>query len=181
MKALSMHLRKFLIAPVCLASVSACGTIADLPATRIGSATLTLANGMPAGTAQVYSAGGQVNLSVGITGVAPGVHGIHLHTTGACKTPDFNSAGGHLNPTSRRHGALSEDGKHAGDLPNITVQAGGSGTLTAQISGTADQVRSWLFDGDGTAIVLHADADDYKTDPSGNSGARIACGVIRPG
>ena len=141
---------------------------------------MTLANGQPAGTAQIFAAGNQVSLTVGVTGIAPGVHGIHLHTTGSCRAPDFTSAGGHLNPLGRTHGSLAVGGKHAGDLPNLAVQAGGTGTLTTDLSGTPDEVRAWLFDTDGAAIVLHADADDYRTDPSGNSGARVACGVISP-
>jgi Cu-Zn family superoxide dismutase len=160
--------------------LAGCATMSDLPATQIGAATISLANGQPAGTARVVAVGNQVNLVVGLTGIAPGVHGIHIHTVGQCKAPDFSSAGGHLNPLGRKHGALAEGGKHAGDLPNVTIQPGGSGALTAELSGTPDQVRAWLFDADGSAIVVHADPDDYLTDPSGNSGARIACGVIKP-
>ncbi|GGE01924.1 hypothetical protein GCM10011515_22000 [Tsuneonella deserti] len=125
--------------------------------------------------------GDSVTLAIGVTGVAPGPHGIHLHTTGQCNGPDFTTAGGHLNPLGKRHGSLAPDGKHEGDLPNLVVQPGGSGALTAELQGTPEQVQEWLFDRDGTAIVLHADADDYRTDPSGNSGARIACGVLTSG
>lgn len=162
-------------------TLSGCNTIADLPGQRIGGATLSLASGQPAGTAQLISAGNQVTLAVGLTGIAPGVHGIHLHTSGRCNGPDFTSAGGHLNPLGREHGSLSAGGKHAGDLPNVTIQPGRSGTLTAELEGTPDQIRDWLFDADGTAIVVHTGPDDYRTDPSGNSGARIACGVITRG
>ena len=166
-------------APLALA-LAGCNTVADLPGQRIGSATLTLANGQPAGSAQIVAAGSRVTLAVGLTGIAPGAHGIHLHTVGACNGPDFASAGGHLNPLGRHHGSLAADGKHEGDLPNVVIQSGGSGALTADLSGTPEEVRAWLFDTDGAAIVVHADPDDYKTDPSGNSGARIACGVIKP-
>jgi Cu-Zn family superoxide dismutase len=72
------------------------------------------------------------------------------------------------------------DGQHAGDLPNIAIGAGGTGTLNADLTGSLREVRNWLFDADGSAIVIHADPDDYRTDPSGNSGTRIACGVLRP-
>jgi Cu-Zn family superoxide dismutase len=160
--------------------LAGCTTMTDLPAHQIGSAPLTLPNGQPAGVARIFAAGGTVTLAVGLTGIAPGVHGIHLHTTGQCNGPDFASAGGHLNPLGKHHGSLAPGGKHEGDLPNVTVQPGGSGALTAELSGSPDEVRAWLFDADGSAIVVHADPDDYKTDPSGNSGARIACGVIRP-
>jgi Cu-Zn family superoxide dismutase len=161
-------------------ALAGCGTVADLPGERIGNATLTMGNGLPVGSAQIITAGNQVTLAVGLTGISPGTHGIHLHTVGACNAPDFTTAGGHLNPLGRHHGSMSPDGKHEGDLPNVVIQPGGSGALTADLSGTPDQVRAWLFDGDGSAIVVHADPDDYKTDPSGNSGARIACGVIKP-
>lgn len=175
-----MSLRLALLIAAGPLALAACSTVADLPGQRLGSATLSLPNGQPAGTAQVMAVGNTVTLAVGLTGVAPGVHGIHLHTTGACNGPDFANAGGHLNPLGRHHGSLSPDGMHAGDLPNVTIQPGGSGALTADLKGTPDEVRAWLFDGDGAAIVLHAGPDDYRTDPSGNSGARIACGVIKP-
>ncbi len=161
--------------------LTGCGTVGELPARRLGSATLTLASGQPAGSAQILIKGSTVMLTVGLTGIAPGAHGIHLHTTGDCHGPDFASAGGHLNPLGRHHGSLASDGMHEGDLPNVTIRPGGSGTLNADLTGTPEDIAAWLFDADGTAIVLHAAPDDYRTDPSGNAGARIACGVIRPG
>lgn len=166
-----------LLSSVALAS---CGTVHDLPAKRIGGATLSLASGVPAGTAQLLAQGDQVTLAVAVTGISPGAHGIHLHTVGSCGRPDFTSAGAHLNPLGRKHGSLSAGGKHEGDLPNITIGAGGSGSLSAVLGGTPDQIRDWVFDDDGTAIVVHAAADDYMTDPAGNSGARIACGLFKP-
>lgn len=169
-----------LSASLAAAALAGCSTVADQAPGRIGGATLSLASGVPAGTAQVLAHGQTVTIAVAVTGIAPGEHGIHLHTTGACARPEFTSAGGHLNPLGRKHGALATDGKHAGDLPNITIGSGGSGSMSAELTGTPAQVREWLFDGDGTAIVIHAGPDDYRTDPSGNSGARIACGVLKP-
>lgn len=169
------------LAPCLLLALGACETVADLPAERLAAATLLRAGGTPAGTVQILAAGQQVTLAAAVTGIAPGPHGIHLHTVGSCARPDFASAGGHLNPLARAHGAANPAGRHAGDLPNIIVQSGGSGSLTADLQGSPAQVRDWLFDGDGTAVVVHADADDYRTDPSGNSGSRIACGVLKPG
>lgn len=168
------------LVPVTLVVVAGCSTIADLPAERIGAATIATANGVPAGTAQILANGDQVSLAVVATGIPAGVHGIHLHTSGSCNRPDFTSAGGHLNPLGRKHGSANPDGRHVGDLPNLTIGTSGTGSLTADLIGTRAQVRDWLFDADGAAIVIHADPDDYRTDPSGDSGSRIACGVLKP-
>ena len=97
---------------------------------------------------------------------------------GACEAPGFESAGGHLNPEMRQHGMQNPAGPHLGDLPNVTTDRAGVGAVSAALPGTRDAVLSRLFDADGTAIVVHASADDYRTDPSGNSGSRIACGVL---
>ena len=163
-----------------IGTLTGCSTVADLPAERLGGATLLRTDGVPAGTAQILANGDTVTLAVGVTGIAAGAHGIHLHAVGSCARPDFASAGSHLNPLNRQHGSLAANGQHAGDLPNITIGSGGTGTLTADLAGTRQQVIDWLFDADGTAIVVHADPDDYRTDPSGNSGARIACGILKP-
>jgi Cu-Zn family superoxide dismutase len=108
---------------------------------------------------------------------------MHLHQVGRCDqggTPTFASAGGHYNPAGRQHGTQNPEGPHAGDLPNVTV--GADGRLTLPDSGVVavmnETARAGLLDPDGTALVIHAQADDYRTDPSGNSGARIACGVL---
>ena len=173
-------LRTIVLASVASLALPGCSTIADLPSDRIGSATLSLPTGVPVGTAQVLAQGEATSIAVALTGLPAGVHGIHLHTVGKCSPADFSGAGGHLNPLGRAHGSANPSGSHAGDLPNITVQPGGSGSLVAQLSGTRAQIQAWLFDSDGTAIVVHAAPDDYLTDPSGNSGTRIACGVLTP-
>ncbi len=117
-----------------------------------------------------------------VRNLPPGTHGIHVHEAGRCDPPDFMSAGGHFNPTSRQHGLRNPNGPHAGDLPNLEVGADGTGRLDALArdlslsSGTGN-----LLDTDGSALVVHAAADDEMTDPTGNSGGRIACGVIRRG
>ncbi len=159
-------------------AVPACSTMADLPEERVGSATLSLASGVPAGTVQLLAREDRVTLVVAATGLSEGEHGFHLHTTGACRRPDFSSAGGHLNPLGRTHGSLSDRGPHVGDMPNLTIRAGGSGSATVDLPGTRAQIEEWLFDADGTAVIIHAQPDDYRTDPTGNAGARIACGVI---
>lgn len=168
------------LAPTVLLAVGACTTPADLPVERIGSATLLGTDGVPRGTVQILASGQRVTLTAVATGLEPGAHGIHVHATGRCALPEFASAGGHLNPLSRAHGSANPDGKHLGDLPNLTVQPGGTGSLSADIDGTPGQVRGWLFDADGAAVVVHAGPDDYRTDPAGNAGGRIACGVLKP-
>lgn len=170
--------RSLILASLSLLALAGCQTIDEVPSERLGQATLRLANGLPAGTAQLFSNGSEVTLSVAAVGLTPGVHGAHLHTTGKCDTPDFTTAGGHLNPANRQHGHDNPAGAHLGDLPNLTIGDSGAGTVSVKLNGTRDEVLASLFDGDGTAIVVHAAADDYRTDPSGNSGARIACGVL---
>lgn len=137
------------------------------------------AQGEVVATATLVEHGGEVELTVISTGLPPGAHGIHLHEVGTCAAPDFTSAGGHFNPTSTDHGFDDPDGPHAGDLRNIEIPAGGGGRYveTNDRITLTDGPRS-VMDGNGTAIVVHAGPDDYRTDPSGNSGSRIACGVI---
>lgn len=162
-----------------LLATSACTTMEDAPAERIGSATLSLANGMPAGTVQLLAAGDTVTLVAAAAGMTQGARGFHLHTTGQCTAPDFTSAGGHLNPQDRSHGKESAGGAHFGDLPNLVFDERQSAALTYALRGSRQDVEQWVFDADGTAVIIHANADDYRTDPTGNAGARVACGVIR--
>lgn len=167
-----------LLLPLSLAG--ACTTVDALPDKRIGDAALRTANGLPAGNAQLVRTGSTLSIAVAVVGLTPGEHGFHLHTAGSCTAPDFASAGGHLNPGGKHHGALADGGKHLGDLPNLTVASNGTGSLVADLDGDADALLAQLFDADGTAVVVHAGADDYRTDPSGNAGGRIACGVLKP-
>lgn len=122
-----------------------------------------------------------VELTAVLNSLSPGDHGIHLHEVGKCEPPSFESAGGHFNPTKKQHGVDNPLGPHVGDLPNITADETGEVQLnfvTADFTLKKGEKNS-LFDEDGTSVVIHEKADDYKTDPSGNSGARIACGVIK--
>lgn len=159
-------------------ALTGCTSIQDLPTERVASARLTLANGIPAGTVQLLRSGDTLTLVVAATGISAGPHGFHLHQTGECKRPDFASAGGHLNPEGKSHGTMSPGGSHLGDLPNLVIGESGTGSITADISAPAEQALKWIFDGDGTAVVIHAGPDDYKTDPAGDAGSRIACGVL---
>lgn len=159
------------------AGLAACTSVADVRTARVGQATLHFANGLPAGTAQLMSDGEGLHIAVAATGMTPGAHGYHLHTTGKCEAPSFTSAGGHLNPDGRKHGTEAPGGPHLGDLPNLQIGSSGTGAATEVVAGS-DAALAAIFDGDGTAVVIHAGPDDYRTDPSGNSGDRVACGVL---
>jgi Cu-Zn family superoxide dismutase len=157
----------------------------DSGADRFGStpgatAELKNAKGETVGTAAFTEVRDGIRVAVRVNGISPGQHGLHIHETGSCVAPDFKSAGEHFNPTKHQHGAPGSPTSHAGDLGNIKVGNDGNGNsevtrkdLTLKISN-----NSLLREG-GTAIVLHAQADDLKSDPAGNSGDRIACGEIR--
>jgi Cu-Zn family superoxide dismutase len=119
-----------------------------------------------------------VLITLDLDGVPPGTHAFHIHEVGKCE-PGFKSAGGHFNPTDKKHGALSAAGMHAGDLPNLNVPE--SGKLKVDVFATAVMLgkgNNSLFDADGSSLVIHAGPDDYKTDPAGDAGARLACGVV---
>ena len=134
--------------------------------------------GAPVGTVRVLPTPAGLDFRIDASGLPPGVHGIHVHAVGHCDPPDFTTAGAHWNPANRKHGMNNPAGPHAGDLPNVEVAANGTLGTTVTLAGASLQS---LLDADGAAIVLHAGADDYVTDPSGNSGARIACAVIHSG
>lgn len=174
-----MNLRSGITGLAAVAALTGCTTMSDMSDVRVGQATLSFANGMPAGTAQLFDDGTALRLIVAATGLAPGPHGFHLHTTGRCEAPGFTSAGGHLNPGAKKHGSLGAGGAHLGDLPNLVAGPSGTATATEALAGARDAVLAEIFDADGTAVVIHADPDDYRTDPAGNSGTRVACGVLR--
>ena len=175
-----MIIARTIAAASLLALLPGCMNMGDAPTARAGQATLTYSDGSPAGTVQLIESGNRLRISATVTGAPEGVHGFHLHQTGSCERPDFKSAGGHLNPEGRDHGTLDPDGPHLGDLPNMVVAADGTGSIDAMISADREEALRAIFDSDGTAVVLHAGPDDYKTDPSGAAGARIACGVVSP-
>jgi superoxide dismutase, Cu-Zn family len=134
-------------------------------------------SGKELGTLTLTTTEAGVTIEGRLTGVRPGEHGMHLHTVGRCEPP-FESAGGHWNPASRQHGEQNPQGPHAGDLLNVTVPESGMVSVTATSHGGSLHGDVALMDGDGGAVVLHAGPDDYRTDPSGGSGPRIACGVV---
>lgn len=156
------------------AAASAGGMAADA-APRRAIASLQTAQGAPAGTATATVAEGGIQVALNVEGLPPGPHGAHVHMTGRCDAPAFESAGGHWNPTDAQHGLEAPPGQHAGDMPNLTVGADGRGSLQYTFQGGS---FDGLLDGDGSAMMIHAGADDQRTDPSGDSGGRIACGVF---
>jgi superoxide dismutase, Cu-Zn family len=138
------------------------------------------ANGTIIGLATfTQDASGSVNIKVNVSDLTPGLHGIHIHNKGNCTGPSFTSAGEHYNPLGKEHGLLNPKGPHAGDLPNLVVGADGKGymNVTTKLV-TISPGPTTLFTANGTSMVIHAGTDDLITDPAGNSGARIACGVI---
>ena len=138
------------------------------------------AQGQNIGTAKILPAKKGVKIEVNVSQLPPGNHGIHIHAVGKCEGPAFTTAGGHLNPDTKKHGKDNPEGPHAGDLLMIDVKADGTAkaTLLDTMVTLGDGANSLFHDG-GTAIVIHEKEDDYKTDPTGNSGGRIACGVIQ--
>lgn len=138
------------------------------------------AQGQKIGTAVLTQSAGGVHIDLNVSQLPPGVHGIHVHAVGKCEGPDFTTAGGHFNPTMKMHGKDNPAGPHAGDLMNIGVDDKGNtkASLVTSSVTLGDGPNSAFHEG-GSALVIHAKEDDYKTDPAGNSGARIACGVIQ--
>lgn len=144
------------------------------PATAV--ATLLTAEGQETGTVTATADGENVLISLAVQNLTPGEHGVHVHTVGSCEA-NFDAAGSHWNPTEQTHGLEGDDGQHAGDMPNLVVAEDGTGTLEYTLGGGA--TFAGLLDDDGAAFIVHAGRDDQKTDPSGDSGSRIACGVFQ--
>lgn len=140
-------------------------------------ATLQTAEGRQVGTATAMPGEGGIRVSLQVEGLPPGPHGVHVHTVGRCDAPDFQSAEGHWNPTDQSHGLEDPDGQHAGDMPNLTVGEDGRGTLDYTLQGGTFEA---MLEGDGSAFIVHAGRDDQRTDPAGDSGPRLACGVFTP-
>ena len=122
-----------------------------------------------------------MTIAIEISRLPPSMHGFHIHTIGKCDPPDFQTAGGHFNPFGKKHGLKSPEGPHAGDLPNLEVGPDGRGKIEATVGGLTlgKEGLVVLLGSNGTAVVIHAGPDDEMTDPAGNAGARIACGVIK--
>ncbi|MEK6541655.1 MAG: superoxide dismutase family protein [Pseudomonadota bacterium] len=164
------------------ALLGGCATMAsnDEPP-RAASATIRDAAGALRGEAVIHIGAAGMELSILVSGLPAGTYGAHVHSVGQCAAPAFTSAGGHWNPASRQHGRLNPMGSHMGDLPNLVVGSDGRGELHYALPGEpGGDGEGGLLDADGAALVIHAAADDERTDPSGNSGARMACAVFIP-
>lgn len=187
------HRRRKVLATIALAGVVLAAGVAVLLAVspsaaaapfgpKFAFARIVDAEGDTVGAAVLTQGKGQeeVRVFAWARGLTPGKHGIHFHAVGQCADADFASAGSHFNPDLKQHGLRNPLGAHGGDLPNLEARESGLGILRADTDrvGLGDGPRS-LFDADGTAVIIHADKDDQVTDPTGNSGARVACGVIR--
>ena len=154
---------------------------ATLPSqAQTAKAALKSADGKDVGSVTLTQAPGGVLLSVSVKGLPAGEHAFHVHAVGKCEAP-FTSAGGHFNPANKKHGMMAMDGAHAGDMPNLHIPA--SGELTVEVMNSAITLEKGkpnsLLDDDGSAVIIHAGKDDYKTDPTGEAGGRIACGVVQ--
>ena len=143
-------------------------------------AVLKDANGNEVGNVTLTSTPSGLLIGLDLTAVPAGEHAFHIHAVGKCEPPDFKSAGPHFNPDETKHGLMNQEGPHAGDMPNLHVPADGKIQVEVLNPAVTLSAESALLDADGATIVVHASADDYKTDPAGNAGDRIACGVVTP-
>lgn len=177
-----MKFAAILLALPLTVALSACATTAPDAAAPMAGAKLMAGDGSARGTASVTEAADGLHVLVKAQGLTPGIHAVHVHMTGTCTAPDFASAGGHWNPTGRKHGMDNPAGAHMGDMPNMTVGSDGTGAIEYVIAGgTISSGATPLLDADGAAVVIHAQADDNMSDPAGNAGGRIACGVLAAG
>ncbi len=166
-----------------IASLAACsggGAGSDLePAESIARASLMGADQKQYGEVIIGEGDGGLIVQIKAEGLSPGPRGVHIHETGKCDGPDFKSAGGHWNPTEKEHGFDNPKGAHLGDFFNLEIGEDGTGSVEAKIDGAnLKEGPNALMDEDGAAFVVHAGPDDLKTDPSGESGGRIACGIF---
>jgi Cu-Zn family superoxide dismutase len=165
-------------------ALASCANMGKTPKSKLpvpdAYANLADARGADRGRVDIFKDGSGLRLELVARGFAAGTYGMHVHAVGKCDAPKFTTAGPHWNPTGAQHGRENPMGAHHGDLPNLVVEPDTIGRATLQLVGTRLMGDGAMLDADGAAFVIHAGPDDMKTDPSGNSGDRIACGVIMP-
>lgn len=168
------------VAACTLGACAAPGNVAPVGEYAQASAEIRNIRGDRVGTAGLGSDDRGVSVRIDASGLPTGTYAVHIHAVGRCDPPGFESAGPHWNPSARQHGRLNPRGPHLGDLPNLEIGASGTGSVRFPVANAAMRGGGdAILDADGAAVVIHAGADDHRTDPSGNSGARIACGVLR--
>lgn len=188
---MTLHHRLFAASALaCSLALAACGNEAPEPAPQeeadraymaaettpaMATAMLRTADGADAGMVTATQGDDGIKLTISARGMSAGEHGIHVHTTGECEGPKFESAGGHWNPMGAKNGLSNPQGQHHGDMPNLVVASDGSGKMDTVLR---EAQLDEMLDADGAALVVHAKADDQMTDPSGDSGDRVACGVF---
>lgn len=155
-------------------------TLPALPPQKTARAELYNAKGEKIGSATLREKKGGVRIKLNVSQLPPGAHALHIHAVGKCDPPGFQTAGPHFNPGGKKHGTKNPEGPHAGDLPNFEAGADGHAKVSAVAAHvTLGEGPNSLFHPEGTALVVHEKPDDYMTDPAGNAGARIACGVVQ--
>lgn len=174
---MTMNRRVFLLTAFCASMLI--GDVYSAQAPTKATAELKNGSGETIGTVRFTEQANGILVQLDAKKLHPGLHAVHIHAVGKCEGPDFKSAGGHFNPTKKKHGHASPEGAHAGDMPNMYVAADGSGSYVTLRDGvTLKAGETSLLDSDGSAIVIHVGVDDNSTDPTGNAGDRAACGVI---
>jgi Cu-Zn family superoxide dismutase len=182
MRSMGMTAAGRLLIVAVLAGACAGGRSSASEALLVAWAELKNVRGESVGSAVFREEDGRVRIVVQVSGLTPGRHGIHVHAVGRCEPPAFQSAGDHVNPHGKKHGLDNSDGPHAGDLPNLDADASGRAEYVAVTDRlTLSPGPTSIFDADGSAVVVHAVADDQRTDPSGNSGDRVLCGQLVSG
>ena len=173
-----MHKLPMLLAVLSITGCSTVQTAESVSVSEVASANLIRADGSAAGVATLSQRSDGLWLRIAADAPGRGTYGMHVHAVGRCDGPEFTTAGPHWNPAMKQHGRDNPMGAHSGDMPNVTANADGKLVIETRLTGT---IFAQVLDTDGASVVIHEKPDDYKTDPSGNSGKRLICGVFKSG